>query len=783
MKIYFKFKNFISILMVCLLLTSCVSVCAEGINLPQKTEGDTKFSITTPISDIKAGDSAYINISSENIPNGTYAYELWLKYDTDYLTYKSTNTNYKDDVEKIEKCESGVLKLAFTGLEVLAPEFSDCLAKIEFLAKKSGTTSVSLVYAIMVDSDMNFSEYTLDGVFADIIIKSKPSSGGSSGGSGGGGGGGGGVIISKPQNSDNDTNIVGTLSPTLEPKPVEENIEKNIVFSDLTDDNWASEAIYSLAELGIISGYPSGEFMPDNFVTRAEFIKILCLSLGVLTSPNIDESPFSDVQTNAWYAPYVYAAYKAEMINGYEDNSFRPENEINREEAATMLVKSLEKNNISISDDRLNKNFADENDISEYAIGYVDKLYTMSLINGDENNMFRPLDYLTRAEAMQMVWNVLLKINSSDNLDSSEKVLENFVEYAEELDSELNTPNPTDEPNNEPSDEPTQTPECTDVPLPTETPFWADNTDKADIRFECENINELYLSENVAVYEIPNDGSRDAFYDDFTTFQRIGDGEAYGVFMAPYAHRVVFTAYFYAGEELCDFEFFSSKDGEIWNSVDFNVNYHIEDGKWTKAEYELSLDSTKYVKAVFPDTINWWTPLISSVDVYTEDPKPMCIISDIKSSYLIPRYDVYSYTAYAYVADQIDEVYSENIVFSLSDNAPSGVTLLDNTLYVSPDAICDTEFFIICESIEYGLRDEKKVTLTAPLIGDINHDMKIDELDTKAVINLFSSNSDLENWISIREADINNDNVINVIDIAYIAKYAALSKTTDEVVQ
>lgn len=93
-------------------------------------------------------------------------------------------------------------------------------------------------------------------------------------------------------------------------------------------------AILYLADKGVLAGYPDQTFKPNNVVNRAELLKILVASLGVtdLSGRNC----FPDV-TDQWFAPYVCYAKNQGWVSGYADGTFRPSEPVNKVEAIKML--------------------------------------------------------------------------------------------------------------------------------------------------------------------------------------------------------------------------------------------------------------------------------------------------------------------------------------------------------------------------------------------------------------------------------------------------------------
>jgi len=102
------------------------------------------------------------------------------------------------------------------------------------------------------------------------------------------------------------------------------------MFSDI--DMWAKKEISELASADIVKGYGDGTFKPDNAVTRAEFVTMLMRIID-----NYGKSaPFADVEGH-WAEMYIAKAYEYGYIKGYEDGTFRPDNTITRAEAITII--------------------------------------------------------------------------------------------------------------------------------------------------------------------------------------------------------------------------------------------------------------------------------------------------------------------------------------------------------------------------------------------------------------------------------------------------------------
>ena len=110
-------------------------------------------------------------------------------------------------------------------------------------------------------------------------------------------------------------------------------------YSDVTEGHWAKSYIDDLSGKKYVSGYEDGTYKPDALVTRAEFAKILVNIFGVIDQANVS---ISDLNDSAWYAEPVKIAIKAGYLTGYSDNTVKPENPITRQEAAVMVYRAWE---------------------------------------------------------------------------------------------------------------------------------------------------------------------------------------------------------------------------------------------------------------------------------------------------------------------------------------------------------------------------------------------------------------------------------------------------------
>jgi len=101
-----------------------------------------------------------------------------------------------------------------------------------------------------------------------------------------------------------------------------------------------TESITVLTDLDIMQGYDDNTFRPDESITRSEFAAVVvrALNLEGYAKNNAVDTVFSDVKKSDWFSGYVQVAQEKNIINGYPDGTFRPEEPVLYMEAVKMLV-------------------------------------------------------------------------------------------------------------------------------------------------------------------------------------------------------------------------------------------------------------------------------------------------------------------------------------------------------------------------------------------------------------------------------------------------------------
>ncbi|RGW99246.1 S-layer homology domain-containing protein [Paraclostridium sordellii] len=163
------------------------------------------------------------------------------------------------------------------------------------------------------------------------------------------------------------------------------------------DGHWAKNQISKFIENSYANGYEDNTFRPDNQITRAEFVKLVNKYFGFNDK---GVSKFKDINQKHWYYNDVCIAIQAGYINGYEDNTFRPDNIITREEAAKIIVSI--KNQQDNVYDKLNA-FPDKHKVSNWAKPYIEGAIENGYLKGDDLKNLRPTSHITRAESVTLL--------------------------------------------------------------------------------------------------------------------------------------------------------------------------------------------------------------------------------------------------------------------------------------------------------------------------------------------------------------------------------------------
>lgn len=191
-----------------------------------------------------------------------------------------------------------------------------------------------------------------------------------------------------------------------EEKPASTKVER---FTDLTNYGWAREAILLLADRKVLNGKGGTIFSPGDLVTREEFLKMLVVATGL--EGEATDTNFTDVPEGAWYESYVKIAIKHGIVKGKSATVFGVGDYITRQEMAVMIYRAADAADITLTD-KVNvvykqDMFTDTATFASYATTAIDTLARAGIISGMGDGSFSPNATATRAQAAQMIYNLV----------------------------------------------------------------------------------------------------------------------------------------------------------------------------------------------------------------------------------------------------------------------------------------------------------------------------------------------------------------------------------------
>lgn len=182
-------------------------------------------------------------------------------------------------------------------------------------------------------------------------------------------------------------------------------------FVDITEEYlYAKDAINFLAGKDIIDGMGDNKYMPEGNLTRAQFSKIMVLSLELELVEY--KGGFEDVSADAWFAPYVQTAVDNGIFEGYPDNMFMPDVELTRAQIATVAGRAAVTSG-KVEQTKLDKfimeksDFLDKDTVPEWAANQVAWLEAEGVFKDIATDNFMPTNIVNRAEAAVVVYNTL----------------------------------------------------------------------------------------------------------------------------------------------------------------------------------------------------------------------------------------------------------------------------------------------------------------------------------------------------------------------------------------
>lgn len=191
-----------------------------------------------------------------------------------------------------------------------------------------------------------------------------------------------------------DAKIVVTFAedPDWEPAP-------EMPFTDVNEGDWFYDVVLYAYDNGLMTGVSATEFAPNQTTTRGMIVSMLARLEGVTSA---EDAGFADVAANDWYATAVNWAASVGVVNGYEDNTFRPNAPITREQMAAILYNYADYKGYDVSARADLSDYADAADVSSWAEDVLSWANAEGLIKGMTTTTIAPQGETTRAQTAAM---------------------------------------------------------------------------------------------------------------------------------------------------------------------------------------------------------------------------------------------------------------------------------------------------------------------------------------------------------------------------------------------
>lgn len=183
------------------------------------------------------------------------------------------------------------------------------------------------------------------------------------------------------------------------------------------DDTGVSDWLNTDDHLAYLDGYPDNTFQPEEDMTRAEAAQMF---YNLLRDQDVDTTvSFTDVAADAWYAEAVNTLATLEIVDGVGDNRFAPERTITRAEFTTMAMRFCQ-------EIPTGENIFSDVDQDDWFYDYVVGSIQYGWINGYPDGTFRPNDTITRAEVTTIANRMLGRAADQTYVDGHQNQLRAF---------------------------------------------------------------------------------------------------------------------------------------------------------------------------------------------------------------------------------------------------------------------------------------------------------------------------------------------------------------------
>lgn len=200
-------------------------------------------------------------------------------------------------------------------------------------------------------------------------------------------------------------------------------------YTDVASSDWFYDAVRYVSNAGLMSGTGDGAFSPNAVTTRGMIVTVLHRMEG---KPLVYGETFSDVTETAYYADAVAWASAKDIVTGYGNGRFGPDDAITREQFATILYRYAKMQGYETTSRGDVSRFADGNSVSSYAVEAMSWAVGEGLIAGTDGNKLDPSGKATRAQTAMILKRFCEKRDVPLVLDWIESLFGDEMSAAEE---------------------------------------------------------------------------------------------------------------------------------------------------------------------------------------------------------------------------------------------------------------------------------------------------------------------------------------------------------------
>lgn len=195
---------------------------------------------------------------------------------------------------------------------------------------------------------------------------------------------------------------------------------RELPFTDVDRASWYYEAVQYVYENGMMNGTSNATFSPNVAITRGMIVTVLHRMEG---SPSTSGTAFADVAEGQWYTSAVTWANAHNIVDGYGDGTFGPNNNITREQMAAILYRYAQYKGHDMNNTMNLSTFTDADSVSMYAVTPMQWAVANGLISGVGNNTLAPKGDATRSQAAAILMRYCKNVSKTDSSAPSKSEL------------------------------------------------------------------------------------------------------------------------------------------------------------------------------------------------------------------------------------------------------------------------------------------------------------------------------------------------------------------------